>query len=467
MTALLTGDEYLEGLRDGRAVFIDGERVTDVTEHTAFRNSARSIARLYDALHDPEQRETLVATDRHGIDTHRFFMPSYSSEELLAAREAIAAWSRLTYGFMGRTPDYKASFMATLGASPEFYAPFEDNARRWYERYAREAQFLNHVLINPPIDRNRAAHEVEDVYVHVVEERDDGIVVDGAKMLATGSALTHATFVAQNSAVQLEPGKAEDYALVFIAPMHTPGPAPDLPQLLRGGGEVAVRQPALVALRRERRGADLRPGVHPVGERARLPRRREGDGVLRGLGILAPLHAAVGHAPGGQARLHARADRPRAAGQRHRLLSRRAGAARRAGGLAQPVLGDHHGAGDGPDRRPRRHRDPQARERGARPPVRHLRVAARARGLRAGVWAAPARRPVELQGSAERRAAPGDRPLLPRLDRLGGGPRQGLQAAVGRGRKRVWLAARFYERNYGGTTSRCASTPSASPARRA
>ncbi len=140
MTALPTGDEYLEGLRDGRAVFIDGERVADVTEHPAFRNSARSIARLYDALHDPEQRDTLIATDRHGIDTHRFFMPSYSSEELLGAREAIAAWSRLSYGFMGRTPDYKASFMATLGASPDFYAPYEDNARRWYERYAREAQ---------------------------------------------------------------------------------------------------------------------------------------------------------------------------------------------------------------------------------------------------------------------------------------------------------------------------------------
>ncbi|MBV9001143.1 MAG: hypothetical protein JO304_18940 [Solirubrobacterales bacterium] len=42
-------------------------------------------------------------------------------------------------------------------------------------------------------------------------------------MLATGSAVTHATFVAQNSAVQLEEGKAEDYALVFIAPMDTPG----------------------------------------------------------------------------------------------------------------------------------------------------------------------------------------------------------------------------------------------------
>jgi 4-hydroxyphenylacetate 3-monooxygenase len=222
-TAPLTGDEYLESLRDARAVYIDGELVADVTQHPAFRNSARSIAQLYDALHDPETRDVLVGTDRDGIRTHRFFMPSYSAEDLLASREAIATWSRMSYGYMGRTPDYKASFMATLGADPGWYAPFEDSGARWYRRYAEQALFLNHVLINPPIDRNKAVHEVEDVYVHVVEERDDGIVVSGAKMLATGSALTHATFVAQNSAAQLEKGKAEAYALVFIAPMDTAG----------------------------------------------------------------------------------------------------------------------------------------------------------------------------------------------------------------------------------------------------
>jgi len=164
-TAPLTGEEYLESLRDGRSVFIDGEKVGDVTEHAAFRNSARSIARLYDELHDPTQSAVLLGVDRLGIRTHRFFMPSYSAEELLAARDAIAAWARMSYGFMGRTPDYKASFMATLGAAPEFYAPFEASAAAWYRRYAEQALFLNHVLINPPIDRNREVHEVEDVYV--------------------------------------------------------------------------------------------------------------------------------------------------------------------------------------------------------------------------------------------------------------------------------------------------------------
>jgi 4-hydroxyphenylacetate 3-monooxygenase len=219
----LTGEEYLESLNDGRVVYIDGERVDDVTTHPAFRNSARSVARLYDALHDPQTRDVMTATDRQGTLTHRFFMPAFSAEDLLASREAIAHWARLSYGFMGRTPDYKAAFMASLGADPGWYAPFEESARHWYRDCAENVLFLNHVLINPPIDRNKAVHEVEDVYLHVVAERDDGIVVSGAKMLATGSALTHATFVAQNSAVQLEEGKAEDYALVFIAPMDTPG----------------------------------------------------------------------------------------------------------------------------------------------------------------------------------------------------------------------------------------------------
>jgi 4-hydroxyphenylacetate 3-monooxygenase len=220
---MLDGPAYLETLRDERAVYIYGERVSDVTSHPAFRNASRSIARLYDALHDPQQQKALTAIDSFGQRTHKFFKPSSSAQELLEAREAIAIWARLSYGFMGRTPDYKAAFMASMAANPEFYAPFDTSARAWYRKYSAQCLFLNHVLINPPVDRNRPVHEVEDVFVHVVKERDDGIVVSGAKMLATGSALTHATFVAQNSAVTLDKDKAKDFAIVFIAPMDSPG----------------------------------------------------------------------------------------------------------------------------------------------------------------------------------------------------------------------------------------------------
>ncbi len=60
-----TGAEYLDSLRDDRAVYIYGERVKDVTTHPAFRNTARMVARLYDALHDDKRKAQAPAADRH------------------------------------------------------------------------------------------------------------------------------------------------------------------------------------------------------------------------------------------------------------------------------------------------------------------------------------------------------------------------------------------------------------------
>src|SRR5215469_16458562 len=131
-----TGKEYLESLRDGREVYIYGERVADVTTHPAFRNAARSIAKLYDALHDPATKDVLTCPTDTGSGgfTHKFFKVARSREELMGQRNAIAQWARMTYGWMGRTPDYKASLMNTLGAHSAFYGKFSDNAKAWYKR---------------------------------------------------------------------------------------------------------------------------------------------------------------------------------------------------------------------------------------------------------------------------------------------------------------------------------------------
>ena len=91
-TRPFTGAEYLESIRDGREIWIYGERVKDVTTHPAFRNTARMIARLYDALHDPAKKDVLtIATDTGtGGFTHRFYKAPHNAEELVAARDAIA-----------------------------------------------------------------------------------------------------------------------------------------------------------------------------------------------------------------------------------------------------------------------------------------------------------------------------------------------------------------------------------------
>src|SRR6186997_1125545 len=80
-----TGAEFLESLRDGREIWIYGERVDDVTTHPAFRNGTRSVARLYDGLHDPEMKDVLtVDTDTgNGGFTHPFFRAPTSAEDLV------------------------------------------------------------------------------------------------------------------------------------------------------------------------------------------------------------------------------------------------------------------------------------------------------------------------------------------------------------------------------------------------
>ncbi|MET0851112.1 MAG: 4-hydroxyphenylacetate 3-hydroxylase N-terminal domain-containing protein, partial [Candidatus Rokuibacteriota bacterium] len=167
-----TGAEFLESLRGTREVWIHGERVEDVTTHPAFRNPARMLARLYDALHAPDTQAALTCPTDTGSGgyTHRFFRASATAEELIAARDAITLWARLTYGWMGRSPDYKAAFLATLGANADYYAPYQENARRWYVAAQERVLYMNHALVHPPVDRHRSADEGSDVYIHVEKE---------------------------------------------------------------------------------------------------------------------------------------------------------------------------------------------------------------------------------------------------------------------------------------------------------
>jgi 4-hydroxyphenylacetate 3-monooxygenase len=150
-----TGAEYLESLNDGREVWINNERVKDITTHPAFRNSARMMARLYDSLHDPKLADTLLVPIENGTGmTHRYFQPPRSVAEQVAARDALACWSRLTYGWMGRSPDYKAAWVATLAGSSDMYGEYKPNALRWYDLARQKVPFINHAIVNPPVDRH-------------------------------------------------------------------------------------------------------------------------------------------------------------------------------------------------------------------------------------------------------------------------------------------------------------------------
>lgn len=121
---------------------------------------------------------------------------------------------------MGRSPDYKASLTGTLGANAEFYAPYQQNARNWYRKAQERCLFLNHALVNPPVDKALPPGDVMDVYAHVEKETDAGVIISGAKVVATGSALTNHNFIGYYGPTPL--GRPE-MALFAMIPMDSPG----------------------------------------------------------------------------------------------------------------------------------------------------------------------------------------------------------------------------------------------------
>jgi 4-hydroxyphenylacetate 3-monooxygenase len=191
-----TAAEYLESLDDGRSVLVHGDSVRNVAEHPAFTRTARMFARLYGALHDRKRRETLTTpTDTgSGGRTHRYFKVTRTPEELVAARDAIAEWARLTFGWFGRTPDYKAALLATMGANAEFYGEYRENALRWYAKAQERVMFLNHAFVNPPVHGSKSMNG-QGLKIRVVRENSRGLVVSGAKGIATGAMFTHCCFV--------------------------------------------------------------------------------------------------------------------------------------------------------------------------------------------------------------------------------------------------------------------------------
>jgi len=191
---LRTGAAYLESLRDGRQVYLDGERVKDVTTHPGLVGGARAIASLYDMQCDPKYRDEMTYVspttgDRVGLS----FINPRTQEELIARRVMMLNWARTTCGMMGRSPDFMNVTLAAWGAASDYFArgngkpEYAQNVRRYYE-YIRENDIvLTHSLINLQRSRNVAAsyNLQEGTALQAVRETSRGLVVRGARVLAT------------------------------------------------------------------------------------------------------------------------------------------------------------------------------------------------------------------------------------------------------------------------------------------
>jgi 4-hydroxyphenylacetate 3-monooxygenase len=224
---LRTGAKYLAQLNDGRQVIYDGEVVTDVATHPAFRGAARSIAGLWDTAADPANRDLMTYTSpKTGKPVLRCYHIPQTPADLPPGRRMLQRWAEQTFGLMGRSPDHVAGFFAGFAAKPSFFATagqhFADNLTAFYEHARDNHLYISYALVPPQIDRSKPSHAQSDptLCAGVIKERDDGIVLHGAQQLATGAPLSDYLFLS-NIRPQL-PGD-ENYAISVAIPINAPG----------------------------------------------------------------------------------------------------------------------------------------------------------------------------------------------------------------------------------------------------
>jgi 4-hydroxyphenylacetate 3-monooxygenase len=205
----MTGDRYVESLRDGREVWFDGQRVDDVTTHPAFRDMVRALADVYDKQNTDYRDEMTYVDPESGVRTSLSWLIARSPADSQRKRRNSQLWNLLTWGQLGRSPDVLAPFIVNLmnrraafGAATHPRADFAENIAGYY-RFCRDNDvFLTHALGDPQVDRSqqpqneqRQVPEDEEIALHVVEEADDGVIVSGGKQLSTAAVFSNETYV--------------------------------------------------------------------------------------------------------------------------------------------------------------------------------------------------------------------------------------------------------------------------------
>src|SRR5881296_1889653 len=221
------GDAYVASLRDGRSVYLDGERIDDVTKHPAFVEPIRRIAETYDrAKAAAGQASTTYVDAATGRRHSAMWLVPRSADDLAARRRTHRLWAEPSYGLMGRTPDHVACVLSAFAGWRQLFdrggARFGDNVVRFYERARDEDLYLTYAIVPPQVDRSEPAHRHPEPFLHpgVVRETDGGIVVRGAQAIATSATMAEWLFLSYIT--PLVPGD-EDYAISLVMPMNAEG----------------------------------------------------------------------------------------------------------------------------------------------------------------------------------------------------------------------------------------------------
>ena len=231
----MTGARYIESLRDGREVWMDGKRIDDVPSHPAFSGMVNELARIYDLQHSSEFQDTMTfVSPESGNRCSMSWLIPRSADDLKKKRRNSEVWTSQSWGQLGRAPDVLAPYIISLyrsrGKLSSVKHPqcdFGENVGN-YHRYCMENDlFLTHALGDPQVDRSeqpqneQRARREEDLALHVVEETSEGIIITGGKQLATAAPISNETYVSLSATFTQR--SDPKFVLAFSIPTNSSG----------------------------------------------------------------------------------------------------------------------------------------------------------------------------------------------------------------------------------------------------
>lgn len=218
------GDEYIAGLKDDREVWYGTERI-DVAEHPVFAGSVRGMAAYFDYQWEHAGDCLTPSPDTGDLISVAHLRPR-NSEDIELRHRAFDRFARYSYGMLGRTPDYVNVVLAGHASRSDIWAKADpvlyERLLAYHRHVAENDLALTHTIAHAAIDKGIGEFDGvnRDLTLQVVERTDAGLVVRGAKMLATLGPLSDELYV--YPATPIRPGH-EHYAISFAIPVATPG----------------------------------------------------------------------------------------------------------------------------------------------------------------------------------------------------------------------------------------------------
>ncbi|WP_339228736.1 4-hydroxyphenylacetate 3-monooxygenase, oxygenase component [Oceanobacillus sp. FSL K6-2867] len=226
--SIITGSEYIDRInRLQMDIWADGHPVTgEVSEHPAFKGVIRSQAALYDLQHDKSLQDIMTYSSPSTSEpVGMSYLQPKTKEDLVKRRKMVQQWALSTNGMMGRSPDYMNTVVMALASSADLLKGkencFPEHLLSFYE-YARENDIsMTHTFINPQVNRGQFYFEDTDdepIATKVVDKTAKGLIIKGARLLATQGGITDEIVVLSAGGVQ---DKANGFA--FSIPSNTKG----------------------------------------------------------------------------------------------------------------------------------------------------------------------------------------------------------------------------------------------------